>query len=227
VTGEGICADDGFTLPVYRAAPGTEPKGVLVVAQEIFGLTQHVKSVCDRLAALGYLAVAPDLFARMLAGRQLPYTDSGKKEGLRIKNALGEAALARDLEAVARAVAPAQAGRIGLVGFCLGGTLAWLLAAKQLAACVVAYYPVRIEEHLARAPECPVLLHFGKSDPSISRAAVLSVRAAWPAVEVHEYDAGHAFNRDDDKTYDAASAEVAWRRTAGFLRRHLENEAAR
>lgn len=227
MTGEEIRADDGFTLPVYRAAPSAAPRGVLVVAQEIFGLTQHVKSVCDRLAALGYLALAPDLFARMLAGRQLPYTDSGKKEGLSVKNALGEAALARDLEAVARSVSVAQPGRVGLLGFCLGGTLAWLLAARELAACVVAYYPVRIEEHLARAPGCPVLLHFGKSDPSISRAAVLSVRAAHPSVEVYEYDAGHAFNRDDDKTYDAASAEVAWRRTTAFLRQHLENGSGR
>lgn len=226
MTGEEIRADDGFALPVYRADPSGVAKGVLVVAQEIFGLTQHVMSVCDRLAALGYLAVAPDLFARSLAGRRLPYTESGKKEGLRVKNALGEAALAADLHAVARAVAAAYPGRMGLVGFCLGGTLAWLLA-RTPAACVVAYYPVRIEEHLAHAPGCPVLLHFGKSDSSISQAAVLSVRAACPAAEVYEYDAGHAFNRDDDKTYDAASAELSWRRTSAFLRRHLENEAAR
>lgn len=199
----------------YRVSPRISSdgaKGTVVVAHEIFGLTPHIRSLCDRLAAAGYAALAPDLFSHELQGGFLPYTAEGKSEGLRIKEAIGEAKMAAQIEAL---VAGAG-GRVGVMGFCLGGLLAWLAAARPGVACAVGYYAVGLERHMSSRPQCPVLLHFGRTDPSIPAATVSAVRKAYPQVEVCEYDAGHAFNRDDDRSFHAASAQLAWERTLSF-----------
>ena len=195
----------------YVAKPRRPARGRVLVAHEIFGLTPHIRSVCDRLAVAGYEALAPDLFAEVLGGRFLPYTTEGKAEGLRIKSLIGEEALAGRLEAEA-----GKGERFGVVGFCLGGTLAWLLSERTVVACVVGYYAVGLERHLGVRPSCPVLLHFGVHDPATPPATRQAVHESHPTVRMHEYDAGHAFNRDDDKPFHAASAELAWKRTLDF-----------
>jgi carboxymethylenebutenolidase len=198
----------------YRALPAGHSKGTIVVAHEIFGLTPHIRSVCDRLALAGYAAVAPDLFAGELGGSFLPYTSEGKAEGLRIKASMGDAALARMIQEACVSAAPD--GRAGVLGFCLGGMLAWIAAADARTACAVAYYPVGMERHLATSPQCPVLLHFGKTDPAVPSSLVEQVRTSFPTVDVCEYDTGHAFNRDDDAPFHAEHASRAWSRTLEF-----------
>ena len=202
----------------YRVSP-PNAKGAVVVAHEIFGLTPHIRSVCDRLAVAGYAVVAPDLFSRELRGAILPYTAEGKAEGLRVKGAVGEARMAADIQAAVASAAPA--GRVGVLGFCLGGLLAWLAAARPGLACAVGYYAVGLERQMASPPQCQVLLHFGKTDPSIPKTTVDAVRKSFPQVEVCEYDAGHAFNRDDDKPFEPDSARLAWSRTVAFLERYI------
>lgn len=210
----------------HRATPPGTPRGAVVVVHEIFGLTPHIRSVCDRLAAEGYVAVAPDLFAEPLQGSFLPYTPEGKARGLAIKNAAGEAALAARVVDCAAALHGAGAGgvklRVGVVGFCLGGALAWLAAERGTIDGAVGYYGVGVGRLLAHRPVCPVLMHFGRTDPAIPAAEVAALRAAHPTLAVHEYDAGHAFNRDDDASYEPTSAAAAWGRTLEFLSDCLE-----
>lgn len=207
----------------YRAAPAGAPRAAIVVVHEIFGLTPHIRSLCDRLASAGYLAVAPDLFPE-LEGGFLPYSKDGKERGLAIKNAAGEAQLAQSVTRVAGALA-AEGHKVGVIGFCLGGTLAWLAAAQAPVHCAVGYYSVGVGRHLdahpGAHPRGPVLMHFGRSDPAIQPAEIAALRAAHPAVEVYEYDAGHAFNRDDDAAYEAVSAAQAWKRSLDFFAIHL------
>lgn len=214
---DSVRCDDGHVLPVYRAVPKRDSRANIIVVQEIFGLTPHIRSVCDRLAERSYTAAAPDLFSRDLPDIVLPYTREGKDRGFAIKTAIGEERMARDVAAVAGGLS----GRTGVLGFCLGGTVAWLAAAQPGIACAVGYYAVKIDAHLGSTPACPVLLHFGQTDPTIPARALAAVRAAFPEVEVQEYDAGHAFNRDDDVSFNPPAAARAWRRTLDFLGRHL------
>src|ERR1035437_894114 len=109
----------------------------------------------------------------------------------------------------------------GVIGFCLGGTLAWLAAANPAVTCAVGYYSVGIRHHLASRPHGAVLMHFGRTDPAIQAVEVQALRHAHPAVEVREYDAGHAFNRDDDAPYQPESAQLAWQRSLAFFSKHL------
>lgn len=186
----------------------------IVVVHEIFGLTAHIRSLAARLEEAGYRAHTPDLFG----GEVLPYTAQGKQQGLALKNALGEEALARR---VIDAADQAGEGKpVGVIGFCLGGTLAWLAARSAVIGCAVGYYSVGIGRHLAVAPRCPVMMHFGRTDPSIKPEELRALREAHPTVQVHEYDAGHAFNRDDDAPYHRESALLAWRRSLAFFARH-------
>jgi carboxymethylenebutenolidase len=208
----------------YEAHPAGEAIGLVLVAHEIFGLTPHIKSVCDRLAALGFLAIAPDLFADHLDGLCLPYTEAGKKEGLRIKNALTEEGLLETLSGISQRTT--YKGPCAVIGFCLGGTLAWMAASTLDLRASVGYYPVGIGRHLKAAPRCPVLLHFGRHDRSITAAEVDAVATAYPTVDLHTYEAGHAFNRDDDAAYEPMAATAAWRRTAEFLQAHMISAGA-
>jgi carboxymethylenebutenolidase len=209
----------------YRARPAAAPRGAIIVVHEIFGLTPHIRSICDRLAAAGYSAHAPDLFAEALGGGFLPYTKEGKDRGLAIKNAAGEAQLAAQVVSAASGDAAAAvagpSGKVGVIGFCLGGTLAWLAAGQAPVSCAVGYYSVGIARHLGVQPRGPVQMHFGNADPSIKAEEVDALRAAHPAVDVQVYEAGHAFNRDDDAPFNRECAALAWQRSLAFVASHL------
>lgn len=148
----------------------------------------------------------------------MPYTAEGKKEGLRIKAELTEELMLRDVGAVVQGAE--FAGFQAVMGFCLGGTLAWMAADAFPIHAAIGYYAVGLGKHLRASPRCPVLLHFGRRDPTIPPTEVAAVAAAFPQVAVHEYDAGHAFNRDDDAAYVAAAAAQAWQRSLAFLEEH-------
>lgn len=220
--GKGIdlTAGDGFKLAAYRADPVGTPRGALVVAQEIFGVNSHIRSVCDGYAADGYVAIAPALFDRCERAVDIGYTAPDVTRGRELKarasldGALLDIAAARD--------AVAAAGKAGVIGYCWGGYLAWMAAARLPGfACAVPYYGGGMTDAIAEQPKCPVMAHFGERDAHIPVAGVRALAAAHPEAQVFIYAADHGFNCDQRGSYDAASAALARERTLAFLRQHV------
>lgn len=202
----------------YVARPDGRPKGGVVVIQEIFGVTAHIRSVADRFAAAGYTAIAPAFFDHLETGLELPYDQAGMERGKAMVNELGLERAVEDVASAAEAIA--SAGRIGTVGYCWGGTVA-LLSALRLGLPSVSYYGARNLAFLGEKPKANIMFHFGERDSSIPPEAIARHRDMLPQMDVHTYPAGHAFNRDGDPHYDQASAELAWQRTLAFLDREL------
>ncbi|HEX9895099.1 MAG TPA: dienelactone hydrolase family protein [Gemmatimonadales bacterium] len=215
---------DGSTASGYLAIPeaGTGPG--LLVLQEWWGLVDHIRDVCDRFAAEGFVALAPDLYH----GKQATSPDQAGK----LFMALNIAQAGRELRGAADYLLghPAvEPKRVGVVGFCMGGQLALYAAQEQgdRLACAVNFYGIqpRVEIDPARV-RIPVQGHFGRQDKSvpIERATALAraVQSAGGSFELHEYEAGHAFFNDTrTQVYDPVAAEQAWQRTVGFLKNHL------
>ncbi|MBT2142872.1 MULTISPECIES: dienelactone hydrolase family protein [unclassified Rhodanobacter] len=202
----------------YLAQPQGKPKGGIVVIQEIFGVTAHIRHVADRFAEHGYTAIAPAFFDHLESGVELGYDQVGANKGKQLVNELG---LERALEDVASAAESiASAGKIGTVGYCWGGTVA-LLAALRLGLPSVSYYGARNLPFLHETPQAPVMFHFGEKDHSITPEMVAKHREALPQMDVFTYPADHAFNRDGSAPYHEASAKLALQRTLAFFDRHL------
>lgn len=208
-------------IGAYLAQPEGRPRGGIVVVQEIFGVTAHIRSVADRFAAAGFTAIAPAFFDHLESWLELDYDETGMARGKALVSELG---LDRPLEDVASAAeAIASAGKVGVVGYCWGGTVS-LLAALRLGLPAVSYYGARNVPFLGEKPKAPVIFHFGEHDSSIPPEAVARHRELLPQMEVFTYpDAGHAFNRDvpGDTHYHEASARLAWDRTLAFFGKHL------
>lgn len=222
-----LTAADGFTVPAWVAEPEGPPRGAIVVLQEIFGVNSHIRSVADRYAAQGYLAVAPATFARVKPGVELGYSDADMGAGMALKAAVEElpgAGVLTDIQAAIDHAAARSGGKVGIVGFCWGGLLTWRAACelKGLAA-AVCYYGggMTTAEEVARQPHCPVLAHFGSRDHWISQDSVQAFDRAHPEVQVHVYGADHGFNCDQRGSYDEAAATVARERTLAFFAQHL------
>ncbi|MBK9114701.1 MAG: dienelactone hydrolase family protein [Betaproteobacteria bacterium] len=215
-----LTSPDGFRPMAYRADPPGTPRGGLVVVQEIFGVNAHIRSVCDGYAADGYVAVAPALFDRYQRDVDWGYTPEDITRGRDVRARADAAAALMDIVA-ARAVA-ARAGRVGIVGYCWGGFIAWLAAARvDGLACAIAYYGGGMPDAIGEKPRCPVLAHFGEQDAMIPVAGVQALAAAHPTMQVHLYAAGHGFNCDQRGSYDAAAAATARARTLAFLRQYV------
>jgi len=216
---ETLMARDGHEFGAWMAAPEGAPRGAMLVLQEIFGVNAHIRSVVEHYAAAGYLAIAPALFDRVQQQVELGYSpeDQQRGTGLRLQVPIEKALL--DIGAALRVVR--HAGKVGVVGYCWGGMLSWVCAAELDVNCAVGYYTSRVWEQIERAPRCPVLLHYGRSDAGIPLPEVEKLQARYPAAEVHLYDAGHGFACDARASFDAASAALAWERTLAFLRSHI------
>ena len=214
-----LTATDGHRLRAYEATPPAEVRGGVVVVQEIFGVNDHIRRVADGFAADGYRVIAPALFDRVQPGIELGYTDADIAEGRRIRGQLTfEQALA-DVEAARKALG---GGNIGIVGYCWGGTVTWLAAARlQGFAAAASYYGGGIGQFAAEHPRCPTQCHFGEKDHAIPLTEVAAVRDANPGVEVYTYPAGHGFNCDARGSFDAAAAKLARDRTLAFFRKHI------
>ena len=200
----------------WRADPVEAPRGALVVVQEIFGVNAHMRSVADRYAAEGYVALAPAFFDPVERGVELGYGEQGFARGLELVTALG---LDRAVAIVAAAAQLLQGERlkVGVVGFCWGGSIA-LLGNTRLGLPAVSYYGARNVPFLDEPLRAPMQFHFGEHDGSIPAQDITLHREKLPQAEVHVYPAGHAFNRDvDPKVYDADSARLAHRRTLQFF----------
>ncbi|WP_460449367.1 dienelactone hydrolase family protein [Alsobacter sp. SYSU BS001988] len=211
-----LTAADGVTIDAYRAAPSGAPKAGVVVLQEIFGVNDHIRRVTDGFAAEGYLAIAPALFDRAQPHVELGYGPDDMQQGMEIRaRTTLEGALA-DVEAAVKAAS--EAGKVGVVGYCWGGSLAFL-AATRLAgvSAAVGYYGGMIASHLDEIPKAPTILHFGEKDKHISQDDVRKIQAAFPHMSVFVYPADHGFNCDARGSYDKPSADLARARTLEFL----------
>jgi carboxymethylenebutenolidase len=214
-------ASDGHVLGAYVAKPVGEPIGGLVIVQEIFGVNEHIRSVADGYAGDGFLAVAPALFDRIEHDVELGYegTDVQKAMSFIPKLDIDKAVI--DLGAALDFAASTSGKKAGVIGYCLGGTLAWLTAARLHPDAAVGYYGGRIGNYASETPSCPVMLHFGKKDAHIPAEEVEQVHAAHPEVEIYWYDAGHAFNATPRTSYNAEAAHVARERSLAFLKKFL------
>lgn len=215
-----LVAADGFVLSAYRVDPTGAPRGGLVVVQEIFGVNSHIRSVCDGYAADGYAVIAPALFERYERGVDIGYTPPDIARGRELKAKAGIDAALLDIAAARAGVA--GAGKVGVIGYCWGGYVAWMAAARLAGfACAVPYYGGGMLEAGAERPKCPVMAHFGEKDAMIPAAGVRSFAAAHPKAQVFLYAADHGFNCDQRATFDAAAAKLARERTLAFLRQHV------
>jgi carboxymethylenebutenolidase len=217
-----IMARDGHEFRAWLAAPAGTARGAVVVLQEVFGINRHIRSVTDSFAAEGYVAIAPSLFDRIRKGIELGYSPDESQEGRGYMMQMKPEQTLKDVSAAVNVVR--HAGRIGAVGYCWGGKLAYLAACELPVACAVVYYGGSIASLLPRAPKKPMLYHFGEQDAHIPLADVEKIRALDTNGVFHLYPAGHGFNCDERPSYHAESAALARRRTLEFLARHLRGE---
>lgn len=223
-----LTSADGFTFSAYVAQPEGAPRGAIVVLQEIFGVNSHIRAVADRFAAQGYLAVAPATFDRVKTGVELGYTADDMSAGMTLKSAveaLPDTEVLQDIQAAIDNAAELGGGKVGIIGFCWGGLLAWRSACllKGLSA-AVPYYGGGItrQTEIARQPQCPVMAHFGDRDHWIPMEGIEAFKQAHPDVAVHVYSADHGFNCDQRGSHDEAAAKLARERTLAFLAEQLD-----
>jgi carboxymethylenebutenolidase len=215
-----LTASDGFKLSAYRAEPAGKPRGGLVVIQEIFGVNSHVRDVSDGFAKDGYLVIAPALFDRAERNVDLGYTPADVSQGVALKAKCPIDKVLLDVSAAIDAVK--SAGKVGITGYCWGGYVSWMAAARLKGlACSVPYYGGGMLEAVNEQPQCPVMAHFGRKDAHIPAAGVEKFAAAHPTHQVFLYDADHGFNCDQRGSHDAAAARLARERTIEFLRKHV------
>ena len=207
---------DGFVLGAYHVSPEDARHGGLVLVQEIFGVTEHIRELCDGFAADGYEVIAPAFFDRQERGFAAGYDADGVAKG----RAYSEAAPWDQVQGDLQAAIEALKGPVNVVGYCWGGTAAWLAACRcDGVAAASCYYGRRIPELIAETPRCPTILHFGKRDPTIPPEVVEQIRDAFPELPVYVYDAGHGFASDRRADYDPDSARLARLRTLQLFSR--------
>jgi carboxymethylenebutenolidase len=221
-----LTAADGIRIPAYVAQPAGRAKGGVVVLQEIFGVNAHIQSVVDGYADEGYLAVAPATFHRVQAGVQLGYSEADMGTGFGLKTAveaLPEPGVMPDIQAAIDHAA--QAGKVGIVGYCWGGLLTWRAACTCTGlSAAVPYYGggMTTEAEAARTPQVPALAHFADQDQWIPMDSVQAFRSAQPGVQVQVYPAHHGFNCDQRGSYNTPAALLARERTLAFFAQHLD-----
>lgn len=212
-----LTASDGHEFGAFLARPAGAPKGGIVVLQEIFGVNEHIRSVCTKFAAEGYVALAPALFDRFLPNFESGYSPEEVQVALGYMKSLDWEKLVLDSRAAVERLKEEKLP-VSIVGFCLGGSLAFDMATHfNDLDCIVSYYGGRIAGFADKKPNCPILLHYGETDASIPLSNVEEVRAKQPQAEIHLYPAGHGFNRGAPGTTDGEQAAIAWKRTIEFL----------
>lgn len=217
-----LTASDGFQLGAYRADPATAPKAAIVVIQEIFGVNHHIRAVCDRYAAKGYVAIAPAIFDRSQRNFQCGYSPDEVAVARKFIANPDWPAMLRDTQAAIDAVK--GVGPVGIVGFCLGGSVAYAAATKLSGlTAAIGYYGGVIARFADDKPKVPTMLHFGEKDTSIPLTDVETIRSKRPDVEIFVYPgAQHGFSCDERASYDKASADLAGERSLAFFATHLK-----
>jgi carboxymethylenebutenolidase len=217
-----LSASDAHKLDAYRADPAGTPKGGIVVIQEIFGVNQHIRAVCDAFAKEGYAAVAPALFDRTQRHFESGYTPAEIEKARAFIAKPDWDAMLRDTDAAIKELQPV--GPVGIVGFCMGGTIAFLAATRLSGlSAAVGYYGGRIVAYADEKPKCPTQLHFGEKDASIPMTDVDIIKQKRLDCEIYVYkDAGHGFHCDERGSFHKDSSDVAWQRTTAFLTKHMK-----
>ncbi len=212
---------DGQTVSAYRAEPDGDVRGGLVLIQEIWGVNSHIRNVADGYAAEGYLVIAPALFDRIERGVTMDeYTDETMGKGFGYMQKVDQDLALLDIRAAVETAS--AAGKVGVVGYCFGGRMAWLSAARiEGVAAAVPYYGGGVPDLASEQPKCPVVLHFGEQDQHIPVASVEEFKKVHPTLPVHIYAADHGFNCDQRGSYDAAAAKLARERTLELLHEHV------
>ena len=219
-----LTASDGHKLAAYRADPSGKPRGAIVVIQEIFGVNSHIKAVTDGFAADGYVAIAPAMFDRVQRGYDTGYSPPEIEAGRAIMQKMDWTKALLDVDA---AVAQAkQVGKVGIVGYCWGGTVVWRAASKTAGlAAAVPYYGGGMPNFINEKPKVPVMAHFGELDQSPTLEQAKAIAKAHPEITAHFYPgAGHAFANPNNpwKGYREAAAKDAWARTVAFFEANLK-----
>ena len=203
-------AADGFAFGAYHAGPPDARQGGLVLIQEIFGVTEHIRELCDGFAADGYEVIAPSFYDRLEPGFAAGYDAEAVGKGRRYSEATPWDQVAGDLAAAVRGLKPP----VYAVGYCWGGTASWLAACRcEGLAAASSFYGRRIPELVSERPRCPIILHFGKRDPTIPPEVIEQVRTEHPDLPIYLYDAGHGFVSDRRADYNPDAAQLARLRT--------------
>jgi carboxymethylenebutenolidase len=215
-----LTASDGHKLAAWRAEPQGKPRGGLIVVQEIFGVNSHIRGVADGYAADGYLATAPSFFDRVERGLDIGYSPADIERGRAFIPKLQWDNTIKDAAAALGNIK--SAGKIGIVGYCWGGTVSWMSASRLPGlAAAVTYYGGTITANSGEKPKCPVMSHWGETDHAIPLEGVKKFLGEHPEVTSFVYPAGHGFNCDQRGSYHAESAKLARTRSLEFLRKHV------
>jgi carboxymethylenebutenolidase len=218
-----LTASDGYELDAYVARPQGEPIAGLVVIQEAFGVNSHMRLVTDAWAKDGFLAVAPALFDRIQRGVELGYSGDDLQKGIGMIRQGTPEDRVKDVKAALDYARRETGKKVGVIGYCLGGSMAWLAATRLDPDAAVGYYGGQILQYAAEKPRVPIMLHFGKEDTHIPKAEIdAKVAAAHPEVPIFWYEgAGHGFDTSDRASYNAGASKLARERSLEFLKQHL------
>jgi len=216
-----LTSKDGFQLGAYKAEPQGKPRGAVVVIQEIFGVNHHIRSVTDRYAELGYVAIAPALFDRGEKNFQSGYDGAAMDKARGFAGKIPLDARLADTQAAIDAVK--SAGKVAVLGYCMGGSIAFLSATRLNGVSAgVGYYGGQIAQFHTEKPKAPIMLHFGEKDQSIPLTDVEKIKAAQPEAPIFVYmGAGHGFHCDERGSFNAEAAQVAACRSQEFLAKHI------
>jgi carboxymethylenebutenolidase len=212
-------ARDGHEFACYLAKPEGRARGAIVIVQEIFGVNEHIRALVELYAAAGYLSIAPALFDRIGRNIELDYTPDQAALGRGYMLQIERADALKDIAAAIAVVR--HAGRVGVIGFCWGGQLAWFAASRLGVDAAVSYYGTRLWEAVDQLPTVPMMLHFGEQDAHTSPEQLAAIRSAFPAGIYHLDPAGHGFNCAVRPSYHPPSAQLAGERTAQFIAQHV------
>lgn len=214
-------AADGHTLDAYLAEPSGKPRAGIVVLQEIFGVNGHIRSVADGFARDGFLTIAPALFDRAEKQVELNYTPQDTQRGLHMMQRLPLEQTLADIDAAIHYLRQHGASKVGVVGYCWGGTLAWVANTRLHPDATVSYYAGGIQNYIHEKSTCPAIFHFGLLDKHIPQTVVEQVRHEYPGFAVFTYDADHGFNCDARASYNPAAATLARQRTLAHFQEYL------
>jgi len=216
-----LAAKDGHNFDAYRADHEGSRKGGLILIQEIFGVTPHIRSLCDSYAADGYDVIAPAIFDRIEPKANFGYSEEEIEKSVNLAGESGVKMPMLDIQACVNALS--GDGPVAITGFCYGGSLTWMAAAHvEGLACAVGYYGRLIPDHLEITLKCPTMLHFGARDSSIPLNRVRETSEAYGDVKVHIYRAKHGFCSDREANYDETACALARKRTLAFFADHMD-----
>lgn len=208
-----LTAADGFTFDAYHAEAVGTRKGGLILIMEIFGITDHIKELCDGFAADGYEVIAPSMYDRQGKGWFVGYSQNDVQEAIKragtntMENACMDVEAARDFLQ--------ERGPVYITGYCYGGSVTWVAACRvDGLAAAASYYGRLVIDHVEETPKCPIILHFGETDPTIPMDAVRRIEAAHPDIPSYVYEgADHGFQSDRPQHYNETAATLARERT--------------